>query len=753
VTALLGRTGELAELTRWASAAVEGRAVVGVVRGDPGLGKSTLLAELRRQLASTSWVVLATAGKDADRELPFASLITLLRPVDSQLEVLAGDGAPALRAALTLGHRPADAVAVQLALFRLLATLAEQSPVAVLVDDLPAIDAATLRTLEFALGRLDADPVLAVLAADDLGSRAIETLAERSLVLGPLGDAPIVAMLAALADTDPSVLAEIAARAAGNPLVATELHAALSTEQRRGHQPIPAVVRPRAALRRSFQQRLDALDEPARRALVVAAADDSGDIAAIVAALGILGEPAVGLDAAEAAGVVAIAGDRLEFTHPLLRAVAYHQVAASSRRAAHGALAAAFTRPEHAVRRAWQLAEAAAGFDEAAAGGLEMVAVDAARRGAPIAAARALERAAVLTGDVDRSATFRTAAARHRLDGGDDTRALAIADAVAPADTLPPEAAATLVDVFEATRGPAPDLVDRWSAAATDPEHAVALRALLADQLLARGERGAAAAVAAEVLVSASDGTAALLARAVRARVESPRAGPLPIAAAAGSLARRARRRAREANGDTTGADHPGADIDDVIAAARTDLEHGRHAIAVGRLQQVQAFGVPGRRRRDLTAVLLIAAELDGSPGAALQPSDLGTVRAAAQRADRHRDGELLAAALGVLARSEEGAEAAAARARVATLDPAASRTTGLRAGGAPVRDQLSVAEYRVARAVSSGRTNRQAAEELFVSRKTVDFHLQQIFRKLGINSRTELAVLVSREVVAGEAL
>ena len=39
--------------------------------------------------------------------------------------------------------------------------------------------------------------------------------------------------------------------------------------------------------------------------------------------------------------------------------------------------------------------------------------------------------------------------------------------------------------------------------------------------------------------------------------------------------------------------------------------------------------------------------------------------------------------------------------------------------------------------------TNREAAAALFLSVKTVDFHLQQIYRKLGVRSRTELAVLI----------
>jgi DNA-binding NarL/FixJ family response regulator len=58
-----------------------------------------------------------------------------------------------------------------------------------------------------------------------------------------------------------------------------------------------------------------------------------------------------------------------------------------------------------------------------------------------------------------------------------------------------------------------------------------------------------------------------------------------------------------------------------------------------------------------------------------------------------------------------------------------------------PGLDALSQAEFRVADAVAGGLTNRQVAASLLISVKTVDFHLQQMYRKLGIRSRTELAV------------
>jgi DNA-binding CsgD family transcriptional regulator/tetratricopeptide (TPR) repeat protein len=59
---------------------------------------------------------------------------------------------------------------------------------------------------------------------------------------------------------------------------------------------------------------------------------------------------------------------------------------------------------------------------------------------------------------------------------------------------------------------------------------------------------------------------------------------------------------------------------------------------------------------------------------------------------------------------------------------------------------QLSPAEVKVAILVADGYKNRQVAEDLFLSRHTVDSHLRKIFAKLDIKSRVELANLVARE-------
>jgi DNA-binding CsgD family transcriptional regulator len=60
--------------------------------------------------------------------------------------------------------------------------------------------------------------------------------------------------------------------------------------------------------------------------------------------------------------------------------------------------------------------------------------------------------------------------------------------------------------------------------------------------------------------------------------------------------------------------------------------------------------------------------------------------------------------------------------------------------------DRLTEHELRVAVAVAQGATNREVAANLFVSPKTVEFHLRQIYRKLGINSRTKLVAVIAAE-------
>jgi DNA-binding CsgD family transcriptional regulator len=64
----------------------------------------------------------------------------------------------------------------------------------------------------------------------------------------------------------------------------------------------------------------------------------------------------------------------------------------------------------------------------------------------------------------------------------------------------------------------------------------------------------------------------------------------------------------------------------------------------------------------------------------------------------------------------------------------------------------LTPGELRIAELVARGFTNRQIATRVFLSPHTVNYHLRQVFRKLGISSRAELAALVRSELITGLA-
>ena len=71
-------------------------------------------------------------------------------------------------------------------------------------------------------------------------------------------------------------------------------------------------------------------------------------------------------------------------------------------------------------------------------------------------------------------------------------------------------------------------------------------------------------------------------------------------------------------------------------------------------------------------------------------------------------------------------------------------RTAGATTGEAPaVRrgfDELTAHELRIALLAARGRSNPEIAADLVLSRKTIEYHLGQVYRKLGLRSRTELA-------------
>src|SRR4029453_4674084 len=75
---------------------------------------------------------------------------------------------------------------------------------------------------------------------------------------------------------EPEPARACAAWADGNPLLAIELARSLSDDERTGRRPLPSLPRPTVRAVERMQAQLDALDEPAPRALLVVAADPTG---------------------------------------------------------------------------------------------------------------------------------------------------------------------------------------------------------------------------------------------------------------------------------------------------------------------------------------------------------------------------------------------------------------------------------------------------------------------------------------------
>lgn len=110
--------------------------------------------------------------------------------------------------------------------------------------------------------------------------------------------------------------------------------------------------------------------------------------------------------------------------------------------------------------------------------------------------------------------------------------------------------------------------------------------------------------------------------------------------------------------------------------------------------------------------------------------------------AEFHNAAEQLArvGAHGYLAQAEKGIQRLGRRVRPHTSESHTSNE-GMRS--------LTDRERDVAALVGRGHTNRQIANEIFISEKSVERHMSRIFVKLGVSRRTELAVRIAAELTA----
>ncbi|MCP2325263.1 DNA-binding CsgD family transcriptional regulator [Hamadaea flava] len=409
---LHGRNREQDQVERLIAAARDGAGGALVLRGGPGIGKTALL-EWAAELPVGR--VLRGSGVEFEAELPFAGLSQLLRPVLDRLDRLPGAQRAALAAAFGLAQgESADRLLVGFGVLSLLAEAADDGPLLCLIDDAHWLDAVSADALLFAARRLSGEGVALLFATRDGGFAAPGLPELRLSGLGPVDAARLLDP-----ELDPVVRYRVLAEAEGNPLALLELP---KVGDQAAGRPLPE------RLQAAFSGQVAGLPATTRAVLLVAAAEDTGDLAVVLPASR---GTADDLRPAEAAGLLEVVGTRLQFKHPLVRTAVYHGAAYSDRLAAHRALAAVLTTSDSADRRAWHLAAAATGPDDEVAAALEDTARQARDRNGYGAAAAAYERAAQLSQTPADQARRLLLAAENGMQAGTPANAVTLAERAA----------------------------------------------------------------------------------------------------------------------------------------------------------------------------------------------------------------------------------------------------------------------------------------------------------------------------------
>ncbi|WP_346766119.1 AAA family ATPase [Streptomyces sp. A0592] len=341
--------------------------------GPAGLGKTTLLAELRRRAHSRSCTVLAARGGEQEQSQPFHVARQLIQPQlagTSEQELRAALGSwysivgPALGLCAPEQGAPPDPQGLRDGLDWVLTHLViKRAPVTLVLDDAHWADPESLSWLAAFAPRAEHLPLLLVVAyrPDELPAHAdaFRTLpgraGQRPLPLAPLTPAAVAALVrdAIGEHADDAFCQEAWTVTAGNPFEAVELTAKV---RGRGLRPVqenaPKLADLAAAQRGSgLVARLERLGPSTVRfawACAVLGTAIPQDIAARVAALGT--EEAAGATARlRDARILSAAGSTtdhepetgLEFVHPLIATAIYRAIPDALRVALHGKAAAA----------------------------------------------------------------------------------------------------------------------------------------------------------------------------------------------------------------------------------------------------------------------------------------------------------------------------------------------------------------------------------------------------------------------------
>ncbi|WP_331766033.1 AAA family ATPase [Embleya sp. NBC_00896] len=367
-----------------------------VLLGEPGVGKTALLAAVAREAEAAGMRVLHTVGVQYRAQTSYGALRQLLMSVPEVRSKAAN--VPVLAAALDFerGMAPGHDVVTE-AVVSLVTDLSRGRPALLVLDDAQWLD----RASAVVLGQ-----VARLLLGTGAGAVCAVRLGEESFFdysgllpheLGPLSEAASEELLSrrfpALALR---VRRRLMADAEGNPLALLELPAALTDSQRSASQALPKRIPLTQRLQSTFASRITTLPAATRHLLLVAALEGSGNL--LVVRRAVAGRCSLKhLAPAERLQLVHVddTTGRLGFRHSLMRSAVVDLSTSDQRRSVHRALAEAWAGvPE---QRAWHLAQAAVDPDEQIADLLEEAADVSARRGDGPNAVAALVRAAELS--------------------------------------------------------------------------------------------------------------------------------------------------------------------------------------------------------------------------------------------------------------------------------------------------------------------------------------------------------------------
>jgi DNA-binding NarL/FixJ family response regulator len=351
---MVGRDAELGRLLALLSEAEAGHAVVALISGDAGVGKSRLTAEIGTLAAARGFTVLTGQCAELGDSVPYLPLADALRGAardDSTGVKDALVSRPALSRLLPDGGdaRTADAGRSELArqqmfggVLGLLTELAAARPVLLVLEDLHWADASTRDLLTFLSRMLHREQVamIGTYRADDMHRRhplrPVVAELQRlpsvlSVELGPLEPAAMGEHLTAVASgqLDAAELNEIVARAEGNAYYAEELLAS------------PADRALPAGLAALLLNRVEQLSELAQRVLRTAAvagrrADD--DLVRLASGLQPAEYEAAIREAVAHQLVVPDGAEGYAFRHALLREAIYADLLPGERTRLHGTM-------------------------------------------------------------------------------------------------------------------------------------------------------------------------------------------------------------------------------------------------------------------------------------------------------------------------------------------------------------------------------------------------------------------------------